>query len=150
VLVYWLKQRRGAVSSDRVVGAPQGKWGGVSYGAVALIFITHIVMRCTHFLSPVEAWAAQPLTSLSQALGKPVRAQDCTDDRLAVVVSKLGAEQTRAGDTIEAELGRHLIRADALPPETARIDLTSVAVHHQPPDEEGLMRCGYSKDHRPD
>ena len=107
-------------------------------------------MQCTHFLSPVEAWTAQHLTSLSPALGKPVRAQDCTDDRLAVVLSKLGEEQTRPGDSIEAELGQHLIRAYALPTETARIDLTTVAVHHQPPDEEGLIRFGYSKDHRPD
>ena len=42
------------------------------------------------------------------------------------------------------------MRAYALPTETARIDLTTVSVHHQPPDEEGLMRFGYSTDHRPD
>jgi transposase len=150
LLVYWLKQMRVDVIIDSVLGPPHGNWDGLSYGEVALVFLIHIVMRCTHFLSPVEAWAAQHLTSLSQALGKPVRAQDCTDDRLAVVLSKLGAEQARTGDTLEAELGQHLIRAYALPTETARIDLTSVVVHHQPPDEEGLMRFGYSKDHRPD
>lgn len=150
VLVYWLKQMRVDVIIDSVLGPPHGNWDGLSYGEVALIFITHMVMRCTHFLSPVEAWAGQHLSSLSQALGKPVRAQDCTDDRLAVVLSKLGAEQSQAGDAIEVELGRHVIRAYALPTETARIDLTSVAVHHQPADEEGLMRFGYSKDQRPD
>jgi transposase len=150
VLVYWLQQMRVDEIIDRVLGPAHGNWEGLSYGEVALVFLTHSVMRCTHFLSPVEAWAAQHLTSLSQALGKPVRAQDCTDDRLAVVLSKLGAEQSRAGDTLEAELGQHLIRAYALPTETARLDLTSVAVHHQPPDDEGLMRFGYSKDHRPD
>ena len=150
VLVYWLKQMRVDVIIDSVLGPPHGNWGGVSYGEVALIFITPMVMQCPHFPSPVEAWAAQHLTSLSQALGKPVRAQDCTDDRLAVVLSKLGAEQARAGDTLEAELGRHLIRAYALPTETARIDRTSVAVYHQPPDEAGRRRFGYSKDPRPD
>jgi transposase len=150
VLIYWLKQMRVDVIIDNVLGPPHGNWEGLSYGEVALVFLTHIVMRCTHFLSPVEEWAAQHLTSLSRALGKPVRAQDCTDDRLAVVLSKLGEEQTRPGDTIEAELGQHVIRAYALPTETARIDLTTVSVHHQPPDEDGLMRFGYSKDHRPD
>jgi len=150
VLIYWLKQMRVDVIIDTVLGPPPGNWDGVSYGEVALVFLAHMVRRCTHFPSPVEAWAAQQLPSLSQALGKPVRAQDCTDDRLAGVLSKLGAEQPRAGDTSEAELGHHLIRAYALPTETARIDRTSVAVHHQPPDEEGLMRFGYSKDHRPD
>jgi transposase len=150
LLIHWLKQMRVDVIIDSVLGPPHGNWEGLSYGEVALVFLTHVVMRCTHFLSPVEEWAAQHLTSLSQALGKPVRAQDCTDDRLAVVLTKVGDEQTRPGDTIEAELGQHLIRAYALPTETARIDLTSVAVHHQPQGEEGLMRFGHSKDHRPD
>lgn len=150
LLIYWLKQMRVDVIIDRVLGVPHGNWEGLSYGEVALVFLTHIVTRCTHFLNPVEDWAAQHLTSLSQALGKPVRAQDCTDDRLAVVLSKLGNAQTRPGEAIEADLGQHLIRAYALPTETARIDLTTVAVHHQPQDEEGLMRFGHSKDHRPD
>jgi transposase len=150
LLIYWLKQMRVDVIIDSVLGPPHGNWAGLSYGEVALVFITHVVMRCTHFLSPVEEWAAQHLTSLSQALGKPVRAQDCTDDRLAVVLSKLGEEQTQPGDAVEAALGQHLIRAYALPTETARIDLTTVSVHHQLQEEEGLMRFGYSKDHRPD
>ena len=90
LLIYWLKQMRVDVIIDSVLGPPHGNWDGLSYGEVALVFLTHVVMRCTHFLSPVEAWAAQHLTSLSQALGKPVRAQDCTDDRLAVVLGKLG------------------------------------------------------------
>jgi hypothetical protein len=94
LLVYWLKQMRVDVIIDTVLGPPHGNWEGLSYGEVALVFLTHMVMRCTHFLNPVEEWAAQHLTSLSQALGKPVRAQDCTDDRLAVVLSKLGEEST--------------------------------------------------------
>jgi transposase len=150
LLIYWLKQMRVDVIIDSVLGPPHGNWEGLSYGELALVFITHVVMRCTHFLSPVEEWAAKHLTSLSQALGKPVRAQDCTDDRLAVVLSKVGEEQTRPGAAIEAALGQHLIRAYALPAETARIDLTTVSVHHQPQGEEGLMRFGHSKDHRPD
>jgi transposase len=150
LLVYWLKQMQVDVIIDTVLGPPHGNWDGLSYGEVALVFLTHMVMRCTHFLNPVEEWVAQHLTSLSQAVGKPVRAQDCTDDRLAVVLSKLGEESTRPGDAIEAELGQHVIRAYALPTETARIDLTTVSVHHQPQDEDGLMRFGYSKDHRPD
>jgi transposase len=150
LLIYWLKQMRVDVIMDSVLGPPHGNWEGLSYGELALVFITHVVMRCTHFLSPVEEWAAKHLTSLSQALGKPVRAQDCTDERLAVVLSKVGAEQTRPGAAIEAALGQPLIRAYALPAETARIDLTTVSVHHQPQGEEGLMRFGHSKDHRPD
>ncbi len=150
LLIYWLKQMQVDVILDRVLGTPHGNWEGLSYGELALVFITHTVMGCTHFLSPVEAWAARHLTSLSHALGKPVRAQDCTDDRLAVVLTQLGDAQTRPGEAIEAELGQHLIRAYALPTDTARIDLTTVSVYHQPQGEDGLLRFGRSKDQRPD
>ena len=150
LLIYGLKQMQVDVIMDQVLGAPHGNWEGLSYGELALVYIAHTVMCCTHFLSPVEAWAAKHLTSLSHTLGKPVRAQDCTDDRLAVVLTKLGDEQTRPGEAVEAKLGQHLIRAYALPTETARMDMTTVSVYHQPPDEEGLMRFGRSKDQRPD
>jgi len=90
------------------------------------------------------------LVSLSQALGKPVRAADFTDDRLGVILSRLGDAATHPGEQIEQELGHHLVRAYALPTDTARIDLTTVSVHHQPADDRGLMRFGHSKDHRPD
>lgn len=150
VLVKCLKQMWVDTIIDSVLGPPHGNWEGLSYGELAVVFISHTLMSCTHFLSPVEDWAAQHLTSLSQALGKAVRAQDCTDDRLAVVFSKLGDESTGPAERIELELGQHLIRAYALPTETARIDMTSVSVHHQPSDETSLMRFGRSKDHRPD
>ncbi len=150
LLVKCLKQMRVDAIIDGVLGPPHGNWEGLSYGELALVFLTHTVIQCRHFLSPVEAWAGQHRISLSQALGKPVRAQDCTDDRLAVVLSKLGDEPTRPGERIELELGQHLLRAYALPTDIARIDMTSVSVHHQPPGEESLMRFGRSKDHRPD
>ena len=150
LLIYWLKQMQVDMIIDHVLGLPHGNWEGLSYGELALVFIAHMVMSCTHFLSPVEEWAAKHLTSLSQALGKPVRAQDCTDDRLAVVLTHLGDAQARPGEAIEAELGQHLIRAYALPTDTARIDLTTVSVHHQPQGEDGLLRFGRSKDQRPD
>lgn len=111
VLIYWLKQMRVDMLLDQVLGPPHGNWEGLSYGELALVFITHTVMGCAHFLSPVEAWAARHLTSLSHALGQPIRAQDCTDDRLAVVLTKLGDAQTRPGEAIEAELGQHLVSA---------------------------------------
>jgi len=150
LLVNSLKQMRVDTVIDRVIGPPHGNWQGLSYGELALVFLTHTIMSCRHFLSPVEEWTRQHLVSLSQALGKPVRAEDCTDDRLAVVLSKVGDAQSAAGERIELELGQHLIRAYVLPTNTARIDMTSVSVHHQPPGEGGLLRFGRSKDHRPD
>ncbi|HLF27364.1 MAG TPA: hypothetical protein VJG32_13605 [Anaerolineae bacterium] len=150
VLLYWLRRMQVDVIIDQVVGPPHGNWDGLSYGEVALVFVAYVLIRCTHFLSPMQDWASKHLLSLSQALGKSVRAADFTDDRLGVILSCLGDEVRQPGEQIEWELGRHVVRAYALPTETARIDMTTVSVHHQPQEDSGLMQFGRSKDHRPD
>ena len=159
LLIYWLKQMQVDVIIDRVLGPPHGNWQGLSYGEVALVFVAYVLMCCTHFLSPMQEWARRHVQSLSQALGKPVRAADFTDERLALVLGCLGAEATSvsvgaeagsASEQIEQALGQHVLRAYALPSDTARIDMTTVSVHHGPSDDDGLMRFGHSKDHRPD
>ena len=150
VVIDWLKRMEVDVIIDRVLGPAHGNWAGLSYGEVALVFVAYVVMCCTHFLSPMQVWASKHLVSLSHALGKPVREADFTDDRLGVILSRLGDAATHPGEQIEQALGRHLVRAYALPTETARIDMTTVSVHHQPADDSGLMRFGRSKDHRPD
>jgi transposase len=150
VLIYWLKRMQVEVVIDHVLGPPHGNWEGLSYGEVALVFVAYVLMSCTHFLSPMQAWASKHLVSLSQAMGKPVREADFTDDRLGVVLNYVGDEATHPGEQIERELGQHIVRAYALPTETARIDTTTVSVHHQPQDDNGLMQWGRSKDHRPD
>ena len=150
VLIYWLKRMHVDVSIDHVLGPPHGNWDGLSYGELALVFVAYVVMCCTHFLSPMQEWARKHLVSLSQAMGEAVREQDFTDDRLGVLLSCLGDEATRPGEAIELELGRHVLRAYEVPTDTARMDMTTVSVHHQPSDENGLMRFGRSKDHRPD
>ena len=150
MLIYWLKRMHVDVIIDQVVGPVHGNWEGLSYGEVALVFVAYVVMCCIHFLSPMQAWASKHLVSLSQAMGKPVREADFTDDRLGIVLSRLGDDATQPGEQIELALGQHLVRAYALPTETARIDTTTVSVHHQPETEQGLMKFGRSKDHRPD
>ena len=150
LLIHWLARMQVDVIIDGVLGPPHGNWEGLSYGEVALVFVAYVLMRCTHFLSPMQAWASKHRVSLSQAMGKPVREADFTDDRLSVVLSCLGDDATQPGEQIELELGQHLLRAYELPTETARIDTTTVSVHHQPTEENGLMKFGRSKDHRPD
>ena len=149
LLIHWLKRMRVDVIIDHVLGPPHGNWEGLSYGEVALVFVAYVLMRCTHFLSPMQEWASKHLVSLSQALGKPVREADFTDDRLGSVLSCLGDEATQPGEQIEVALGQYLVRAYAWPTETARIDTTTVSVYHQPQDDNGLMQFGRSKDHRP-
>jgi transposase len=150
LLIYWLKRMQVDTIIDRVLGSPHGNWEGLSHGEVALVFVAYVVMGCTHFLSPMQEWARKHLQSLSQALGQPVREEDFTDDRLGILLSHLGDVATHSGEQIERELGQHVLRAYALPTDTARIDMTTVSVHHRPGDDNGLMRFGRSKDHRPD
>ena len=150
LLIYWLRRMQVDVIIDQVLGPPHGNWEGLSAGEVALVFVAYVLMCCTHFLSPMQTWVSKHLVSLSQAMGKLVREADFTDDRLGVILSRLGDGATRPGEQIELELGQHLVRAYALPTDTVRIDTTTVSVHHQPETEEGLMKFGRSKDHRPD
>ena len=89
LLIYWLKQMHVDVIIDAVLGPPHGNWEGLSYGELALVFVAYVVMCCTHFLSPMQEWTRRHLESLSQAMGKPVREQDFTDDRLGIVLSRL-------------------------------------------------------------
>ena len=106
LLLYWLKQMQVDVIIDRFVKAPHANWQGLSCGEVALVYVAYVVTACTHFLSPMEAWARKHLQSLGQALGKPVRAEDFSDDRLAIVLSRLGDEQTQPGEPFQGRLER--------------------------------------------
>ncbi|CAG0933074.1 hypothetical protein TFLX_02882 [Thermoflexales bacterium] len=150
LLNYGLQRMQVDVIIDQVLGPPHGHWEGLSYGEVALVFVAYVLMCCTHFLSPMPEWASKHLLSLSQALGKPVREADFTDDRLGVILSRLGDGASQRGEQIELELGQHFVRAYALPTDTVGIDTTTVSVYHQPETEDGLMKFGRSKDHRPD
>src|SRR5947207_6250443 len=105
LLVSLLQKMRVDVIIDEALGPPHGNWSGLNYGEVTILFLTHVLMCCTHFLSPVQEWIAQHQASLSHALGKPVRAQEGTDDRLAILLGRLGDTASAASEQIQRELG---------------------------------------------
>ena len=80
-------------------------------------------------------------------MGQDVRSLDFSDDRLAAVLDYLSADEQ--WQTLERDLGQHLIRVYDLHPERVRLDSTTVSgyVH---PSPDGLFQFGHSKDHRPD
>ncbi|MEI7895217.1 MAG: hypothetical protein WCI05_19125, partial [Myxococcales bacterium] len=88
--------------------------------------MTYMVSRRTHFLNPMEDWARTHGITLSQALGTTVRPEDCTDDRLATLLDRLGEDES-VGLAIEQQLGQHILRAYRLPTDTARIDMSTGA-----------------------
>lgn len=147
LLIYWLQQMHVDKIIDAVLAPSHGNRKGLSYGQLTVVFIAYILTECNHFLSPVRQWVRERRECLSQALDKPIRDTDFTDDRLEDLLDALGSEEV--GELIEAQICQHLIRAYALPTNTGRIDTTTVSVHHQPPGES-LLAFGQSKDQRPD
>ncbi len=112
-----------------------------------MVFLAYILTQYNHFLSPVRDWVTKHQHVLTLALGWPIRDTDFTDERLEDLLDAVG--QDEVGEALEEQLGQHLIRAYALPTDTARIDTTTVSVYHQP-EQTDLLDYGHSKDHRPD
>ena len=96
---------------------------------------------------PGHDWVTKHQHALTQALGCPIRDTDFTDERLADLWEAVGGDAV--GEALEEQLGQHLLRAYALPTDTARIDTTTVSVYHQP-DQTTILDYGHSKDHRPE
>jgi transposase len=147
LLMRWLLDMHIDQIIDRVLGTPHGNRQGLSYGQLAVVFVAYILTECNHFLSPVRDWVSKHQQALTQALGCPIRDTDFSDERMEDLLDALGRDAV--GESLEEQLGQHLIRAYALPTDTARIDTTTVSVYHQPADST-LLDYGLSKDHRPD
>src|SRR3972149_6162028 len=68
LVIHCLKQMQVDVIIDRVLGPAHGNWEGLSRGELALVYVSYVVMSCTHFLSPMQAWVVGPLHSLSRSV----------------------------------------------------------------------------------
>ena len=127
---------------------PHGAWQGASVGTVVSIWLCHILAERDHRLVAVRDWAAQRTVTFNTVLDILLRDTDCTDDRLANVLSMLGDATTQA--TLDQALLQRWIRVYRLPTDTVRLDSTSVSVYHDTEDNDSLLHSGHSKDHRPD
>jgi transposase len=127
---------------------PHGNWGGASMGAVLSIWLSHILQERDHRLVTVRDWATDRVQTINTLLGITLRDTDCTDDRLATILTRLGDPATQA--LLDAALLQRWIRVYRLPTATVRLDSTSVSVYHDDVDDDSLLQHGWSKDHRPD
>lgn len=127
---------------------PHGNWEGASVGTVLSIWLCHILQQRDHTMVSLRDWAAERLQTLTTLLDIHLRDTDCTDDRLARILTLLGDPQTQA--RLDAALMQHWIRVYRLPTETVRLDSTSVSVYHDDLDQHSLLQHGWSKEHRPD
>jgi transposase len=152
VILTWLLKMQVHTIID-TIWPTHGNWQGLSFGQLAVLFLTYVIQRRTHNLSKMEAWLVQHHTVLEHLTGWSLGPKEATDDRLGILLETLGAQEA-AGYEMQRQLSQRQIQAFALPTQVARYDTTSFSVHHAPaqPGEEphAWLRFGYSKDHRPD
>jgi transposase len=127
---------------------PHGNWDGASVGTVVSIWLSHILQERDHRLLTVRDWAAERTQTINTLLDMTLRDTDCSDDRLATILTMLGDPTTQA--TLDAALLQRWIRVYRLPTKTVRLDSTSVSVYHDDVQDASLLQHGWSKEHRPD
>jgi transposase len=127
---------------------PHGNWEGASVGTVVSIWLSHILHERDHRMVTVRDWVSERAQTINTLLDLTVRETDCTDDRLATLLTLLGDPITQA--TLDAALLQRWIRVYRLPTATVRLDSTSVSVYHDDVDDASLLQQGWSKEHRPD
>lgn len=127
---------------------PHGNWQGASVGTLLCIWLSHILQERDHRLVAVRDWAAERVQTINGLLDISLRDTDCTDDRLATLLTLLGDPTTQAA--LDAALLERWLRIYRLPCDTVRLDSTSVSVYHDDLDAASLLQHGWSKEHRPD
>lgn len=135
---------------DRLLDEQRERHGnrqGLSIGQVMVTWLTHILSECTHFMSPVQAWANALPHTLSTLLGMPVRQTDLTDDRLAEVAWVLSQEEVWR--PLEQAVTGQMVRVYRLTPQRVRLDTTTAKVYGGN-ELSVLFQRGHSKEHRPD
>jgi transposase len=121
------------------------RWKGeLSRGEVVCCWLAFLTSEGDHRLYHLQPWAQQHRAILQGCLGKPVRALDFHDDRLADILDHLA--QAEPWEAFEADLGRHAVRVYDLSPSLFRIDTTTASTYADSLSEHGLIQFGHSKD----
>ncbi len=124
-----------------------GHHQGVSNGWLATIWLTYILTEGDHRKSSVQDWVDRHQHTLEQLVQQPLRAGECNDDRLGIVLHRLSRPAAWQG--LEAALWASTVTVYEVAVEGVRLDSTTTCGYHTT-SEEGLMQYGHSKDHRPD
>jgi len=129
---------------------PHGNWMGLSYGQLAVLFITYVIHSLTHRLYGMEPWLNKHKTVIQKITGWQIGDKDATDDRLGILTGSLGEDDEKSYG-FQQDLNQHTIVAYEMPTDTVRYDTTSYNVTHKNgSDENGILNLGHSKNHRPD
>lgn len=152
LIIYWLLKMHIVEAIDHILPQPHRNRHGLSYGQLAVLFLTYVLYLRNHRLCEMEEWANDHHYVLEQSTQWTIGPKEATDDRLGDLLTRMGEDEERGYD-LQRELGQHLIQAYALPTEIARYDTTTFSVHHVPGEDgtaaQGLLAWGYSKDKQP-
>lgn len=124
-----------------------GNWGGLSPGEVLSVWLSYILSAGDPRLSHVEGWVGGIKETLSVLLEKDCRGLDFSDDRLGLLLERLGDDGQ--WEDFEGALNRRILRVYDMDAQRVRIDSTTVKGYVEV-SEEGLFQFGHSKDHRGD
>jgi transposase len=121
---------------------------GLSNGWLITIWIAYILSRADHRKSHVQGWVDGLEHAIATLIGQPLRPVEFSDDRLTLVLKRLS--DLTVWPALEADLWHTQCDVYAVPPvQRVRLDATTSYGYHAT-DDDGLMRLGHSKDHRPD
>ena len=152
IILHWLIKMRVQVIID-AIWHPHRNWTGLSYGQLAVLFVTYVIHQRNHRLSCMEKWLVNHRTVLEQATGWTSGTKEATDDRIGILLSAMG-ENEQESIQFQRQLGSHVIQAFELPTRVGRYDTSAFNVHHSPPEADepkhDVLRFGHSKDRRPD
>jgi transposase len=118
--------------------------GELTFGEVVSVWVAFVLSQGDHRLSRLEPWAREHQLTLQALLGKPVRALDFHDDRLADVLDCL--PQGESWQAFEADLNGHAVRVYDLDASLIRIDTTTANSYASVLSDHGLIQFGHSKD----
>jgi transposase len=124
-----------------------GPWQGLRLSWVTTRWLSSIWSRGDHRLVHGAPWVAKRLWTLRTATGQAVTRQDCTDDRLDILLRHV-RDAIRWAE-LERALNQHTVRVDDLEPERVHVDSTSASASVSV-SEAGLLQFGHRKDRRPD
>ncbi len=146
-VVYGHLQKMGIQMVVDSVITPHGNWQGLTPGWVIIIWLVHIITQHNHRMDCVQEWVKDRLSLLQRLTGQPIMPLDFTDDRLALCLRNLSANNIWY--PIEKQLGKHLIRVynlnkGGLLPQIARLDATTAIVNHDP-NNGTLFKVGKAK-----
>jgi transposase len=124
---------------------PNGHWQGISVGTAISIWLCYMLTRQDHRLVAVRDWVNAGRETFNRLLGIELRETDCSDDRLAIILSLLGNMSVQ--EAMDVELLSDWVSIYPLPRETIRLDSSTVTVnHYRAEGTESLLQFGFNRE----